>query len=88
MIKASELARQTHLACADAQVLVFTGGRYVRVDSVEFSAVDPAIQRPTSILLKGEEFFSADEVVALQKMAYRAGLRDSESGVVAGEFRD
>lgn len=76
MIKASELARQAHLACADAQVLVLTGGRWVRVDSVEFSAVDPAIQRPTSVLLKGEEFISRAEVQKLVAESYRMGHRN------------
>ena len=76
MIKASEMARLSHLACADAQVLVFTGGRYVRVDSVEFSAVDPAIQRPTSVLIKGEEFVCGAEVERLEAAAYEAGAMD------------
>lgn len=70
-MKALELWHKVQHAADDAQVLVLAGGRYVRVDDVQFAHAAPdtaAIYKPTSICFNGDELVSVKSLEAAIKL--------------------
>lgn len=56
---AQTLIEKVRIADPSATVFVFVQGRYVRIDDVVLSGLEPGVKPLTSVCLRGEEFVPA-----------------------------